>query len=276
MTASSSYQRILLTGAAGYLGSVLRPALHDVAASVRLSDVAPLKEGPGPCEEFVRADLTNTAQVVAAMEGVDAVVHLGGVSIESAWEAILQANIVGTYNLFEAARLAGVRRIVYASSHHTVGYYRRERRVGPDDPVRPDSRYGVSKVFGEALGRMYADKYGMSVVAQRIGVARPRPQNPRGLVTWISECDYVQLTLRCLQALDVHYLVVYGVSANDGTLWRNPDADAIGYRPQDNGACYAQAVLAASPLEAEPEIERPFHGGWFCGMEFVGDPRRID
>lgn len=270
------YNRILLTGAAGYLGGVLRPDLRGLAKTLRLSDLMPPQKAPGAGEEYVRADLSDPAQVAAAMEGVDAVVHLGGVSVEADWEPILQANIIGTYNMFEAGRQAGVRRFVYASSHHAVGYYRRERQVGPEEPVRPDSRYGVSKVFGEAMGRLYADKYGMSVVAQRIGVARPQPQNPRGLIAWLSERDYVQLTLRCLQAPNIHFLVVYGVSANDGNLWRNPGAEAIGFHPQDNGAVYTQEVLAAFPAEAEPEFERPFHGGWFCGMEFSGDLQRID
>ena len=270
------FNRILLTGAAGYLGGVVRPELRCLAKTLRLSDLTPPQEAPDTGEEFVRADLSDPAQVATAMEGVDAVVHLGGVSVEAAWEPILQANIIGTYNMFEAARQVGVRRFVYASSHHAVGYYRREKRVGPDEPVRPDSRYGVSKVFGEAVGRLYADKYGMSVVVQRIGVARLQPQNPRGLIAWMSEQDYVQLTLRCLQASNIHYLVVYGVSANDGSLWLNPGAEAIGFKPQDNGAVYAQSVLAAFPSEAEPAFEKPFHGGWFCGMEFSGDLQRID
>jgi uronate dehydrogenase len=275
MPTRTKYNRILLTGASGYLGTVLRPALRALSPAVRLTDVVPLKDAPASGEEYVRAELADPAQMHEAMRGVDAVVHLGGVSVEAAWEPVLQANIIGTYNVFEAARQAGVRRVVYASSHHAVGYYRRERRIGGDEPVRPDSRYGVSKVFGEALGRMYADKYGMSVVAQRIGVARPQPPHPRGLLTWVSERDYVQLTQRCLEAPDVHYLVVYGVSANDGALWNNEGALSIGYTPQDNAAHFAPEVLAATPAEAEPALERPFHGGWFCAMEFAGDPARI-
>jgi uronate dehydrogenase len=270
------FDRILLTGASGYLGTVLRPALRALAPAVRLTDVAPLKDAPVDGEEFIRAELADAAQMHEAMRGVDAVVHLGGVSVEAPWEPVLQANIVGTYNVFEAARQAGVRRIVYASSHHAVGYYRRERHIGAGEPVRPDSRYGVSKVFGEALGRMYADKYGMSVVAQRIGVARPEPPHPRGLFTWVSERDYVQLTERCLLAPDIHYLVVYGVSDNENALWNNENARAIGYAPQDNGARFAEKVLAATPAQDEPALERPFHGGWFCAMEFAGDPARID
>lgn len=276
MPTNTKYSRILLTGASGYLGTVLRPAMRALAPELRLTDVTPLKDRPIPGEEYVEAELADPAQMLEVMRGVDAVVHLGGISVEAAWESVLQANIIGTYNVFEAARQAGVRRIVYASSHHAVGYYRRERRIGTDEPVRPDSRYGVSKVFGEALGRMYADKYGMSVVAQRIGVARPEPPHPRGLLTWVSERDYVHLTERCLEAPDIHYLVVYGVSANDGALWENDGALAIGYMPQDNAAHFAAKVQATTPAQGEPDLERPFHGGWFCAMEFAGDPARID
>jgi uronate dehydrogenase len=273
---TAKYDRILLTGAAGYLGTAVRPALRALAPAVRLTDLAPLKAAAEAGEEYVQADLADAQSVQALMSGVSAVVHLGGVAVEAPWEPVLQANIVGTYNVFEAARQAGVKRIVYASSHHVIGYHRRERRLGVDDPVRPDSRYAVSKVFGEALGRMYADKYGMSVVAQRIGVARPEPPHPRGLLMWISERDYVQLTEHSLAAPDIHYLVVYGVSANAGAVWDNEGARAIGYLPQDDASRFASKVLEASPAGSEPALERPFHGGWFCAMEFAGDPGRID
>ena len=276
MTPSLNPARVAITGAAGYLGTVLRSGLGHRFGPLRLTDIAPLKTPASADEQFVAADLTRIDEVERALDGVETVVHLGACSLEAPWETILQANIVGTWNVFEAARRAGVKRVVYASSHHTVGYYRRERRVGIDEPPRPDSRYGISKVFGEAVGRMYADKYGMSVIAQRIGVARPEPQNPRGVLTWISERDYVQLTQRCIEAQDAHFLVVYGISDNDGGFWDNPAAAVIGYAPQDNGAAFAQKVYAKQPPESEPPLERLFQGGWFCGMEFSGDPDRID
>jgi uronate dehydrogenase len=273
---AADYRRVLVTGAAGYLGSVLRAGLRGRYPALRLTDVAPLAHAPSADEEYVRCDLANPADVAAAMRGVDAVVHLGAQSVEADWETILHANIVGTWNVFEAARREGVRRVVYASSHHVMGYYRREQRVGVEEPPRPDSRYAISKVFGEAVGRMYADKHGMSVVAQRIGVARVRPEIPRHLRTWISERDYVQLTQRCLDARDVHFLVVYGVSANDGAFWNNPGADALGFVPLDNGAAFADGVHAKQRPEDEPAVERLFQGGWFCGMEFDGDVGDID
>jgi uronate dehydrogenase len=153
-------RKILITGAAGYLGDVLRRSLRG-QYDLLLTDIAPLPDTPQVGETFAVADLGDATALAALMRDVDTVVHLGGCSVEAEWERILEANIAGTYNVFETARAANVKRVVYASSHHAVGYYRRTQPIGAEEPPRPDSRYGVSKVFGEALGRMYADKYGM-------------------------------------------------------------------------------------------------------------------
>src|ERR1019366_3262423 len=155
---------ILITGAAGYLGGVLRAGLRD-GFRLRLTDRADLPTPPGPSEEFHKADLGDRDALESMMRGVGTVVHLGGILRETApWEDILSANIAGTFNVFEAARKGGVGRVVYGRRHHGVGFSRRSRRIGADEPVRPDSRYAVSKAFGEALGRLYADKHGMSVI----------------------------------------------------------------------------------------------------------------
>jgi uronate dehydrogenase len=273
MTGRHGSKPILITGAAGYLGSVLRRALRGEHV-LRLSDRR-RPDDLGQDEEFVAADLASMTDVATIMDNVDTVVHLGGCSLEAPWDEILQANIVGTYNVFEAARRAGVRRVIYASSHHVVGFYRRDQLVDTQMPPRPDSRYAVSKVFGEAIGRLYADKHGLSVVCQRIGVARPKPPpNDRGVRTWLSEDDYVQLTRQCLQASDIRFLIVYGVSANPRPFWDNKTDAAIGYRPESNAELCLQEPLARP--EDEPEIERLFQGGWFCGMEFGNDPGKID
>lgn len=270
------YNRVLITGAGGALGKVLRDGLKGVYPVLRLShrrDVGPA----GPGEEIDVANLENFEEVDAAMEGVDAVVHLGGKAVEGPWEEILHSNIIGAYNVFEAARRHKVKRVVFASTHHIVGYYRRDRIVGVDAPPRPDSRYAVSKVFGEALGRMYADKYGMSVVCQRIGVSQKEVPHVRGLWTWQSYPDYVHMTRRCLDTPDIHFHVAYGVSANSRPLWDNAAAAAaIGYAPKDDAEDHIEAVLARQTFEDEPPLERPFHGGWFCAMEFTGDPDKID
>jgi len=266
--------RVLITGAAGAIGGTLRQGLRGRYPVLRLSDVAPLGTA-GPGEELDGADLFDLSQVEAACRYVDAVVHLGGQPVEADWETVHRNNIVGTYNLFEAARRQGVRRVVFASSNHTIGYYRRADRVGPDEPVRPDSRYGVSKVFGEALGRMYADKHGLEVVCLRIGSFRPEPQDVRMLSTWISPRDTVQLTRCALEAPEIHFLVVYGVSANARGWWDDTVAASLGYRPQDDAESYAESVLSRQAPADEPELERTFHGGAFCAMEFSGDPNRI-
>jgi uronate dehydrogenase len=272
MADHSLTKRILITGASGYLGGVLRQALPTPELVLRLSDKRP-PETSRPGEDFVTADLAAYDQVAPLMDGIDAVVHLGGYSVEGPWEEILPANIIGTYNVFEAARRAGVKRIVYASTHHVVGYHRRDKVIGTDAELRPDSRYAVSKVFGEALGRLHADKHGMSVICQRIGVARPKPHHRRALRTWLSEPDYIDLTRRCLATPDIHFLVVYGVSANDRVLWNNSEASTLGFVPQSNGADFTREIEAKP--DDEDAISRLFQGGWFTGMEFDGDPEKI-
>ncbi len=167
-------QRVLITGAAGGIGRRLRRLLRGVYPALRLSDkVRP--DDLAVDEDFIAADLGDLAAVEAAMAGVDGIVHLGGMSVESDWETILHANIIGTRNLFEAARRQGAARIVFASSNHAMGFYPRRRRVGTAALVRPDSRYGVSKAFGEALGALYADKHGLRVLCIRIGNVDDRP-----------------------------------------------------------------------------------------------------
>jgi uronate dehydrogenase len=264
-------QHVLITGAAGAIGSSLRAGLAGAYPLLRLTDVRPVSD-LGAAEEFTAADLADPAAVKSVMTGIDCVVHLGGVPREGPWEAILPANVVGTYNVFEAARQCGVKRVVFASSNHVIGYYRADRPVGTGDPPRPDSRYGASKVFGEALGRLYADKHGLSVACLRIGSFRAHPENLRQLATWVSPRDMVQLVRRCIDAGDFHFLVLYGVSNNTRARWRNPAAAAIGYVPQDNAEDYAGKLPA--PADGGPAAL--FHGGDFCALEFDGDLDAID
>lgn len=266
-------RQVLITGAAGAIGSTLRAGLRGVYSLLRLADIRPLA-APAIHEECVTADLCDFAAVASMMDGVDCVVHLGGVPREGPWEAILEHNIVGTYNVFEAARQCGVKRVVFASSNHVIGYYRAERPVGIEAPPRPDSRYGVSKVFGEALGRLYADKHGLSVACLRIGSFRERPQNARQLATWISPRDMVQLARCCIDAPDYRFLVLYGVSGNSRSRWHNPAAALIGYRPQDNAEAYASEFKMPLADGTDPAVE--FHGGEFCALEFNNIINEID
>lgn len=266
-------ERVLITGAAGAIGSALRGGLAGRYARLRLSDVQPLGTAQAG-EEIAPCDITDAAAVAALMQDIDCVVHLAGVPREGPWDAILPNNIVGTYNVFEQARAHGVRRVVYASSNHVVGYYRAAQRIGIDVPPRPDSRYGVSKAFGEALARLYADKHGMSVACLRIGSFRERPQDARQLATWVSPRDMVALARCAIEAPSYHYVVVYGVSANTRARWDNPDAARIGYVPQDDAEDHA-AQLGAREADPEDPATR-FHGGAFCAMEWHGKLPDID
>src|SRR3954462_3583414 len=160
--------RILMAGASGGIGTSLRKLLPAIYPDPVLSDLkAPADLGSH--ENFKAADLSDLAEVEAIYDGVDGILHFGGYSVEGAWDDILQANIIGGYNLFEAARRKGVKRVVFASSNHAIGFYPRHHRIGTDVTARPDTRYGVSKVFGEAVGALYADKHGLGVTCIRIG-----------------------------------------------------------------------------------------------------------
>ena len=269
-------KQILILGAAGGIGRVVREALYGRYKVMRLADIVP--QAPALAgEECVDADLTDMAALTAAMAGIDCVVHLAGMSVEPEtrqWEQVLPANIVGTHNVYEAALRAGVKRVVYASSHHAVGFYRRV----PDFPAsvspRPDSFYGVSKVFGEAMGRFYADKFGLSVACLRIGAFRPVPTERRHLSVWISPRDMVELIRCCIEAEDFHYCIAYGMSANDRSFWDNREAAFLNYAPKDNAEHFAAQILSTAP--AENDIAGAFQGGHYCARDFSADPSRID
>lgn len=240
--------RLLLTGAAGGVGSFLRQSLPGYGYTLRLSDLAPVDGAP----DALAVDLADRAAVREAVRGVDAVVHLGGLSLENGFDQILAANIEGTYNLYEAVRAEGVRRVVYASSNHTVGFVPRpehpqdaKQPLPVDTPFRPDTFYGLSKCFGESLASLYADKYGVETVSIRIGSCFATPLNTRMLETWLSPPDCARLVHAALTAPDVRHTVVYGTSANTRSWWDLAPARALGYAPQDDSETYAAEVLAA-------------------------------
>lgn len=268
-------QRILITGAAGQIGRALRTGLRGAFPLIRLLDVAPLGDA-GAGEEILAADIRDIAALERATAGIDCVVHLAGQSTEAEWDKVLPLNIEGCYNVFEAARRSGVKRVVFASSNHAVGFHRRERFIDNQVLPRPDTRYGVSKVFGEALGRLYADKYGLSVACLRIGtfIEPDRPKDARQLLTWISHRDMVQLVRRCIDHPHYHFVVVYGVSNNLRSRWDNSNAKFLGYRPEDNSEVFAAEILARG--EKENAIAAQFHGGFYTPMEFAGDPDAVE
>ncbi len=264
-------KRILLTGAAGGVGTALRKLLKGVYPELRLSDIAEPK-GLAKDEKFIPADLADMAAVEKIVKGVDGIIHLGGVSVEKPWEMVHRANIVGCYNLFEAARKHRVKRVVFASSNHAIGFYRRRRRVGTDAPVRPDSRYGVSKAFGEALGALYADKYGLRVLCVRIGNFGDKPADLRRMSIWIRPDDLVQLIRIGLEHPALTYEIVYGASDNARSWWDNAAAFRLGYKPAGRAEDHlAHALTGQGKLPRDP-VGDVFQGGPFCSDEFEGDP----
>lgn len=265
-------QRILITGAAGKIGQTLREGIRGCYEFVRLTDIRPLGRA-GPGEECVMADLTDAEAMAQVTADIDCVVHLGGIPTEASWDDIISANVTGTTNLFEAARCTRVKRIIYASSNHVIGYYRNDLSVGTDDPVRPDSRYGVSKAFGEAVGRLYADKHGMSVACIRIGSFRQRPQSARELATWVSPRDLVHLVRRCIDTPGYRFLTVYGVSGNRRCRWTSAASEFIGYHPQDDAEVFAADFPASREADAPEQV---FHGGRLAGVEFTNDIDSVD
>lgn len=256
---------ILVTGAAGGVARQIRPLLRE-HYRLRLSDRMPLPDAT-PDEAVATADLGDIDALRAAVRGVDGILHLGGYSVEADWEVILDANIIGARNLFEAARREGIRRIVFASSNHAVGFYRRDETIGIDAPVRPDSRYGLSKAFGEALGALYAFKYGAEVMSIRIGNITPRPQDRRRLAIWQSPRDFVQLVRIGLEHPAIRHEIVYGASDNARAWWDNSNATRLGYKPQDRSEDYAEAILSSdSDVSGDPRIDDN-QGGIFCVAE---------
>ena len=260
-------EKILVTGAAGGVGTRLRKLMKGLYPSIRWSDIRK-PDDVGADEDFVTADLADLAAVEKIVAGVDGIVHLGGYSIEGPWETILNANIIGCYNLFEAAYRAGVKRVVFASSNHAMGFYPRAQRIGVDVTVRPDSRYGISKAFGEAVGAFYADKHGLRVTCLRIGNVGDAPADQRRLAIWLKPEDLVQLIRIGLEHRDIHFEIFYGASDNADAWWDNSNARRFGYKPTGKADDFrAQAMAAQAKLPPDPIGDR-YQGGPFCSDEY--------
>lgn len=263
------FARLLLTGASGQLGTALRPVLRSLCTSLRLSDLKPCLNLL-PSEEDHPANLASLPEMMSAVKGVDAIIHFGGISTEQAFEPILQANIVGLYNLYEAARSNKVGRIVFASSNHVTGFYERGRRIDPSAPHRPDGLYGVSKVYGEALARCYFDRFGIETVCLRLGTCSTEPTDIRSLSTWLSRPDLARLVTCSLLAHKVDHCIIYGVSANTESWWDNGPTNPTGFIPEDNAEIYRN-LLTGEPKQIGSTNARAdyYQGGNFviAGME---------
>ncbi|QNS06947.1 NAD-dependent epimerase/dehydratase family protein [Streptomyces xanthii] len=260
---------ILLTGAAGGLGTLMRGLLPQHGYDLRLFDVRPVPDAP----DAIVADLNDTAALREAVHGVDGVLHLAGISLESTFDKILESNIRGTQRLYEAVREAGGPRVVFASSNHTIGYTPRPHvedgapLVPVDTPRRPDTFYGLSKCFGEDLAQYYWDEHGIETVSVRIGSCFPEPTDVRMLSLWMSPADGARLFDAALTAEHVGHTVVHGSSANTRAWWDLTTARALGYAPQDDSEPYAAKLLAAQgPLDDT----LPAHH--HIGGRFVDDP----
>jgi uronate dehydrogenase len=268
------YRRILITGAAGLLGEQLRRGLATVAERLRLTDRHPLGAA-APHEEIVACELADFDAVLSAMRGVDAVVHFGGASRENPFEVVLQSSIRGSFNIYEAARQSGVKRIVYASSIHAVGFYPREEVIDSAVAHRPDSVYGLSKCFGEDLARLYFDKFGLESVCLRICSSFERPADRRMLGTWMSFADCVAMVERALLTPRVGFSIAYGVSNNREASVSNRLASHLGYVAQDSADDYRAEVEAQDPPGDPQRPAVKFVGGAFCefAIEVAGPER---
>lgn len=267
--------RVLITGSGGRIGLALRHHLKGLYEELRLGDIAE-QPAAGPGETVLRLDVTDKPALEAAMKDIDCVVHLAGIPEEDTWDRIRDANIDGTYNVYESAYRQKVKRVIFASSNHAVGFHRRERVLDDQVQPRPDTRYGISKVVGEALGRFYADKHALSVACLRIGTFRTpdRPSEYRQLLSWVSHRDLAQLVQRCIDHPSFHFVVAYGVSGNTRSRWSNEHVSFLGYRPEDDSERYAEEILALN--QSEDPVAAPFHGGFYCPIEFDGDLDAID
>ena len=262
-------KKIALSGAAGQLGSVLRTSL--IARGIPLRSAAgtrplvPLVNG----EDVMHGDLRERAVVDRLLEGVDLLIHLAGTSVEKPLPEIIDNNLRALVQVYEGARRHGVRRVVFASSNHAIGMYPVTEHLDLDCAPRPDGFYGLSKVWGEALARMYWDKHGIESICVRIGSCVERPTEPRHLSTWFGHADFLHFIDRCIEAPDVGFMVVWGVSANKRSWWDNTGIDRLGYRPTQDAEQFAQQVAAKpNPLDA---LGQRFQGGSFVGIDYSLD-----
>ena len=259
-------KKIALSGAGGQLGSVVRTALIARGVPLRSAGgtkpLAALVEG----EDVMHGDLRDPAVVDRLLDGVDVLIHFAGTSVERPLPEIIDNNLRALVEVYEGARRQGVRRVVFASSNHAIGMYPVTEHLELDCALRPDGFYGLSKVWGEALARMYWDKHGIESICVRIGSCLERPTEPRHLSTWFGHRDLMHFLDRCIEAEGVGFMTVWGVSANTRSWWDNRGADHLGYVPTQNAEDYAAQVLAGpNPLDA---LGQRYQGGSFVGLDY--------
>ena len=259
--------KVALSGASGNIGRVLRPELLQRGVRLRSAGgTKPLTPISGE-EEVMYGDLRDPAVVDRLLEGVDVLIHMAGTSVERPLPEIIENNLKALHEVYEGARRHRVKRVVFASSNHAIGMYPVEEKLKLDCAFRPDGFYGLSKVWGEAMTRMYWDKHGIEGISLRIGSTLPRPTEFRHLSTWLGHDDLLQLVMRCIEAPDIGYLVVWGVSNNSRSYWDQTGAERLGYRPVQNAEDYAEEILKQeNPLDP---IARRYQGGGFVSIDFT-------
>ncbi|WP_400083058.1 NAD-dependent epimerase/dehydratase family protein [Yoonia sp. R78084] len=259
-------KKLVLTGAAGRLGSYLREPLtkmcDELVSTDRADDIGTLYPG----ESYVQADLSSLDAMLEVIKGADMVVHFGAIGDEAPWDDILQSNIIGAYNVWEAAYRCGVKRVVYASSVHAVGMHLKTDTIGLDAPHRPDTYYGLAKCFCEDLASLYWDKRGVESVCMRI-FSCAQATNARSIGTWLSYDDLIHLVERSIDSPVVGFTVVYGISNNDRAVVDNSKAGHLGYRPKDNAEVFAKAVFADTPPLDNKDLANLCIGGPFATVE---------
>lgn len=264
--------RVALSGAGGQIGTVLRPRLLRQGVRLRSAGGSRPLSPLSPAEETCHGDLRDPAVVDRMLEGADVLIHLAGTSVERPLPEIIENNLKALHEVYEGARRHGVRRIVFASSNHAIGMYPVEEKLGLDCAFRPDGFYGLSKVWGEAMTRMYWDKHGIEGISVRIGSALERPTEFRHLSTWLGHEDLERLMMRCIEAPRVGYLTVWGVSNNARSYWDQSGAERLGYRPVQNAEDHAEAILRQeNPLDP---VARRHQGGGFVTIDHTPPDRR--
>jgi uronate dehydrogenase len=264
--------KVALSGASGNIGQVLRPALlrlgHGLRSAGGRRPLTPLS----PDEEVCHGNMRDDAFVDRLLGGVEVLVHMAGTSVERPLPEVIENNLLGLHSIYEGARRHRVRRIVFASSNHAVGMHSVESKLDLECDLRPDGFYGLSKVWGEAMTRMYWDKHGIEGISLRIGTAIERPTEFRHLSTWLGNDDLVQLIERCITVPDIGYLVVWGVSANTRSYWNNAGAARLGYQPVQNAEDYAAGILQ-QPNPLDPVAQR-YQGGGFVTLDYTAPEQR--
>jgi uronate dehydrogenase len=266
---------VLLTGASGALGRQLARTLGEAGWPLRLTDIAPFPDALPPGSRFAQVDLNDGVAVLKLAEGCGTILHFGGISTENTFETVLGANLRGLYHIYEAARREAAR-VLFASSNHSIGFHERDTRLDDDCQFMPDSYYGLSKAYGELMGRMYWMKHGVENVNVRIGSSFPEPVNARMLSTWLSYADLARLCMRATLAERTGSCVIWGASANSRTYWGRDARDTLGWSPEDSADPFAGQLAGKVSGDA---VEERYQGGGYTSAGFTREtaaPRLFD